>query len=144
MSHKQHRRFLSLQVTTVFCIDQALTMTPTARNFSVFFFANLRRTTEITWSIFSLLKFNKYNKIIMHSETSFGSFKVSAKCSNLLFLLSKFLLCCPNSSTFFFNKLNSNFLNIDNLTHINKFPFNICWFVVLQFFCCFLMWNRRR
>ena len=84
-------------------------MTPPDRNSSISFFANLFRITEITWSIFVLLK------AISYPQTSFG-LKIYTKCSNLLLSESKFLICCQNSSISFFNKIITLGLICYNLT----------------------------
>ena len=89
------------------------------------FFVNLLRTTEITWPIFSLLILKEY-KAIIHSQTSFGSFKISIFCSGLLFSRSKFLLCYPNSSTSFYKKLN-----------LLNFTISISWSILSSFLLTF-------
>ena len=85
------------------------------------FFGNLLRTTEITWSIFSLLILKEYKEII-HSQTSYGSFKISAFYPSLLFSRIKFFLCYPNSLTPFFKKLN-----------LISFTISIAWFILSIF-----------
>ena len=91
------------------------------RQFSIILFANLPRTTEITWSLFSLLIVGEY-KTIVHWKTSFGSFKVSS-----LVLVSCFH--DPNSSFVVQIAQFVKFFNIHYLFHV----INFYWFMFKDF-----------
>ena len=84
---------------------------------SIVFFTTLPRTTEITWSMLSLLIFRDKNHWTFKNIRILQNFC----CSNPLFSISKL-------SNFFLWQMKL-------MVHIVKFPLNIYWFLFKGFLC---------